>query len=140
MSLEDNKRLVRRYYSDVVSTGAIGLIEQFIAPNYAEVHEGKRFELGIEGAKQHVLGVRHTYPDLIVRVDQQIAEGEWVASCVTAIGTQEGEWIGIKPSGNHFEFTGVNIDRVVNGRIVEHGGAANLLLPLLQSGAIKIAH
>lgn len=140
MSLEDNKRLVRRYYSDVVSTGAIGLIEQFIAPNYAEVHEGKRFELGIEGAKQHVLGVRHTYPDLIVRVDQQIAEGEWVASCVTAIGTQEGEWIGIKPSGKHFEFTGVNIDRVVNGKIVEHGGAANLLLPLLQSGAIKIAH
>lgn len=140
MSLEDNKRLVRRYYSDVVSTGAIGLIEQFIAPNYAEVHEGKRFELGIEGARQHVLGVRHTYPDLVVRVDQQIAEGEWVASCVTAIGTQEGEWIGIKPTGKHFEFTGVNIDRVVNGRIVEHGGAANLLLPLLQSGAIKIAH
>ena len=140
MSLEDNKRLVRRYYSDVVSTGAIGLIEQFIAPNYAEVHEGKRFELGIEGAKQHVLGVRHTYPDLIVRVDRQIAEGEWVASCVTAIGTQDGEWIGIKPYGKHFEFTGVNIDRVVNGKIVEHGGAANLLLPLLQSGAIKIAH
>ena len=140
MSLEDNKRLVRRYYSDVVSTGAIGLIEQFIAPNYAEVHEGKRFELGIEGAKQHVLGVRHTYPDLVVRVDQQIAEGEWVASCVTAIGTQEGEWIGIKPSGKRFEFTGVNIDRVVNGRIVEHGGAANLLLPLLQSGSVRIAH
>lgn len=140
MSLEDNKRLVRRYYSDVVSTGAIGLIEQFIASNYAEVHEGKRFELGIEGARQHVLGVRHTYPDLVVRVDQQIAEGEWVASCVTAIGTQEGEWIGIKPTGKNFEFTGVNIDRVVNGRIVEHGGAANLLLPLLQSGAIKIAH
>lgn len=140
MSLEDNKRLVRRYYSDVVSTGAIGLIDQFIAPNYVEVHEGKRFELGIEGAKQHVLGVRHTYPDLVVRVDQQIAEGEWVASCVIAIGTQEGEWIGIKPTGKHFEFTGVNIDRVVNGRIVEHGGAANLLLPLLQSGAIRIAH
>ena len=140
MSLEDNKRLVRRYYSDVVSTGAIGLIEQFIAPNYAEVHDGKRFELGIEGARQHVLGVRRTYPDLIVRVDQQIAEGEWVASCVTAIGTQEGEWIGIKPTGTHFEFTGVNVDRVVNGRIVEHGGAANLLLPLLQSGAIRIAH
>lgn len=140
MSLEDNKRLVRRYYSDVVSTGAIGLIDQFIAPSYAEVHEGKRFELGLEGAKQHVLGVRHTYPDLVVRVDQQIAEGEWVASCVTAIGTQEGEWIGIKPSGKRFEFTGVNIDRVVNGRIVEHGGAANLLLPLLQSGSVRIAH
>ena len=47
---------------------------------------------------------------------------------------------GIKPSGKRFEFTGVNIDRVVNGRIVEHGGAANLLLPLLQSGSVRIAH
>ncbi len=140
MSLEDNKRLVRRYYSDVVSTGAIGLIEQFIAPGYVEVHDGTRHELGIEGAVRHVLGVRHTYPDLVVRVDRQIAEGEWVASCVTAIGTQEGEWIGIRPSGKRFEFTAVNLDRVVDGRIVEHGGAANLLLPLLQSGAIRVAH
>jgi hypothetical protein len=34
--------------------------------------------------------------------------------------------------------TAVNIDRVVDGRIVEHGGAANLLGPLLEIGAIVI--
>jgi hypothetical protein len=32
--------------------------------------------------------------------------------------------------------TAVNIDRVVSGRIVEHGGAANLLEPLLKIGAV----
>ncbi len=35
-------------------------------------------------------------------------------------------------------FSGVNIDRVVDGRIVEHGGAANMLGPLLEIGAIKV--
>lgn len=30
-----------------------------------------------------------------------------------------------------------NVDRVVDGRIVEHGGAANLLEPLLASGAVR---
>ena len=35
-------------------------------------------------------------------------------------------------------FTGVNVDRVVNGRIVEHGGAANLLGPLLEIGAVRV--
>jgi hypothetical protein len=35
--------------------------------------------------------------------------------------------------------TAVNIDRVVDGRIVEHGGAADLLLPLLEAGAVRIA-
>ena len=34
------------------------------------------------------------------------------------------------------EITGVNIDRVVNGRIAEHGGVADLLGPLLAMGAL----
>jgi formylmethanofuran dehydrogenase subunit C len=32
----------------------------------------------------------------------------------------------------------VNIDRVVGGRIVEHGGATNMLGPLLEIGAVKV--
>ena len=36
------------------------------------------------------------------------------------------------------EFTGINVDKVVNGRIVEHGEAANMLEPLLKIGAIKV--
>jgi hypothetical protein len=41
--------------------------------------------------------------------------------------------------GRPIEVTAVNIDRVVGGRIVEHGGAANLLEPLLKIGAIQMA-
>jgi len=53
-------------------------------------------------------------------------------------GTHEGEWFGMRPTGKRLEFTAVNIDRVVNGRIIEHGGAADLLEPLLEAGAIRI--
>lgn len=35
--------------------------------------------------------------------------------------------------------TAVNVDRVVEGRIVEHGGAANIFEPLLSIGAIRVA-
>ena len=34
-------------------------------------------------------------------------------------------------------FTGVNVDRIGRGRIVEHGGAANMLEPLLEAGALR---
>ncbi len=34
--------------------------------------------------------------------------------------------MGIKPSGKKLVFTGVNIYRVSNGKIIEHGGAANI--------------
>jgi predicted ester cyclase len=61
-----------------------------------------------------------------------------VATCITARGTHLGSWMGIKPTNKPVAFTGVNADRVVGGRIVEHGGAANILGPLLEIGAIKV--
>jgi predicted ester cyclase len=138
MSAEKNKTIVRRYYEEVVNTGTVDGIEEFISEEYAEVHDGKRHAVGIEGAKAHIHGVRQTYPDLHVSIERQIAEGEWVATCITARGTHQGSWLGIKPTGKPVAFTGVNIDRVVGGRIVEHGGAANMLGPLLEIGAVKV--
>ena len=137
MSLQANKDLVRRYYEDVVSAGAVELIADFIAPEYVEVHDNVRHSLGIEGARDHLAGVRRTYPDLDLTVEQQIAEDDWVVSRVTMRGTHAGEWNGIKPTGRSLMMTAVNIDRVVDGRIVEHGGAANLLGPLMEAGAIR---
>ena len=137
MTTESNKRLVRRYYEDVVNTGKVEHIDEFVSADYAEVHDNVRHALGMDGAKAHVLGVRETYPDLHLTVEQQIAEGEWVVTRVTMRGTHPGEWQGIAPTGKKVEMTAVNVDRVVNQRIVEHGGAANLLGPLLKIGAVK---
>lgn len=139
MSTEQNKNLVRRYYEEVVNTGNVGDIERFISPDYVEVHDNQRYPIGVEGAKEHVVGVRRTYRDLRLTIEQQIAEGEWVVSRVTMRGTHRGEWLGIPPTGKRIEVSAVNIDRVVGDRIVEHGGAANLLGPLLEAGAVRPA-
>jgi predicted ester cyclase len=139
MSATKNKDLVRSYYEEVVSTGDVGRLPEFVSPSYEEVHENTRYPLGLDGAREHVLGVRRTYPDLQLTVEQQVAEGEWVVSRVTARGTHEGEWMGMRPTGQLLEMTAVNVDRVVEGRIVEHGGAANLLEPFLSIGAVRIA-
>ncbi len=138
MSIESNKAVVRGYLEEIINTGDIGRIGEFIATDYAEVFEGRRYELGLAGAREHVLGVRRTYPDLTVTIERQIAEGEWVASSIVAKGTHRGEWLGIAPTGKLLTYTGVNVDRVVNGRIVEHGGAANLLTALLDAGAVRV--
>ena len=139
MPAAGNKLLVRRYYEEVVNTGAVDRLGEFISPAYVEVHNNIKQPIGLEGAKDHILGVRKSYPDLRLTVEQQIAEGEWVMTRVTARGTHEGVWLGMRPTGAMVEMTAVNIDRVVDGRIVEHGGAANLLEPLLKIGAVRIA-
>jgi predicted ester cyclase len=139
MSAESNKLLIRQYIENVVNTGDISLVEEYISPEYVEVYDGKRYRMGIAGAKEHIIGVRTTYPDLRLAIEQQIAEADWVATCITACGTHKGVWMGIEPTGKMVTYTGVNVDKVVDGRIIEHGGAANMLGPLLEIGAIKIA-
>ena len=139
MSTMENKALVRRYYEEVVNTGNVAELGRFIAADYIEVYNNVRYPVGLEGAKRHVIGGRETYPDIHLTVEQQIAEGEWVVTRVTARGTHKGLWMGMKPTGKKVEMVVVNIDRVVDGRIVEHGGAANLLEPLMAIGAIKVA-
>jgi hypothetical protein len=51
-----NKLLIRRYFEEVVNTGNVERVAEFVAPHDAET------------AKQHVHGVRATYLDLHVTV------------------------------------------------------------------------
>ncbi len=128
MSVDENKLLVRRFYEEVGVSGNVDRLPEFVSPDYARE------------MKEHLLGVRETYPDGHLTVEQQIAEGEWVVTRVTMRGTHAGgAWLGMTPTGKKVEMTGVNVDRVVDGLIVEHDGAANLLEPLLEIGAIRIA-
>src|SRR3972149_5075851 len=99
MSLAENKRLVRRYIEEVVNTGNVDTLADFISPDYKETGDRTGQASGLEGAKGHILGVRRTYPDLHVTVEQQIAEGDWVVSLVTARGTHLGAWLGMAPTG-----------------------------------------
>lgn len=139
MNTEANKAVVRRFYEEVVSTGNVERIGEFVSPSCVETDGLIRVDSGVEGMASHVRGVREVYPDLEITIEQQIAEGQWVVSVITARGTHKGEWLGMKPTGRPLVFTGVNVDRVVDGRIVEHGGAANMLMPFLEAGALRPA-
>ena len=107
MSTQSIKDLVRQYYEAVVSTGDLDRVDEFISPDYAELYEGTRYALGIEGAKEHIRGVRQTYPDLMLEVTQQVAEGSVVVSQLVMRGTHRGEWLGIAPTGKPISVTAV---------------------------------
>lgn len=137
MSLSANKLLVRRFLEDVVNTGNVDTMADFVSSDCVETDGKVRIVSGVAGMQEHVRGVRRTFPDLHLTVERQIAEGEWVVTQVTARGTHRGEWLGIRPTGQPVVITVVNVDRVVDGRIVEHGGAANMLDALLEIGAVR---
>ncbi|NWF89369.1 MAG: ester cyclase [Ignavibacteriaceae bacterium] len=136
MNKFDNKTIIRRYIEEIENTGDVSNIREFISEDYVEIYEGKHYKIGIKGATDHVLGVRRVFPDLKLTIENQISEGEWVVTSYFVTGTFMEEWFGMKPTGKPITFTGVNVDRIKDGKIIEHGGAANLLDPLMKAGVI----
>lgn len=137
MENPENKIIVRRFIDQIENTGDVSNIREFISEDYTEVYEGKRYPIGIKGAIDHMLGIRRVYPDLKLTIENQISEGEWVVTVYSVTGTFMEEWFDMKPNGKQITFTGVNVDRIRDGKIIEHGGAANLLEPLLKAGVIE---
>ena len=62
---------------------------------------------------------RSFLPDLHVTIEDQVAEGNKVATRVTFRGTHEGEVEGIAPTGRQVEFRGFAIDHLADGRVIE---------------------
>ena len=89
-----------------------------------------------EGLTQFNLAIRAAFPDLTVTIDDLIAEGDKVVWRWSARGTQRGELMGIPPTGREVTLTGISIDRLAGGQIVERWGEIDNLGLLQQLGAI----
>jgi predicted ester cyclase len=94
---------------------------------------------GLEGLKKTVAMYRTAFPDISFTIEEQIAEGDMVATRWTGTGTNEGELMGMSPTGKHSVVTGIGIDRIENGKIVESWGNWDTLGMLQQIGAIPEA-
>jgi predicted ester cyclase len=57
-------------------------------------------------------------------------------TCWRAIGTHTGELLGIPPTGKPVDVTGIWIDRVQGGKIVEEWGVSDQLGMLQQVGVV----
>jgi predicted ester cyclase len=64
--------------------------------------------------------MRAAFPDLQHKIEQQIAEGDTVATRVTMIGTHLGSFMGVAATNKRLTWNVLLMDRVVDGKIVLH--------------------
>lgn len=93
--------------------------------------------IGIDGMRQHLEAVKKTYPDYTMKIIRQYEADDYVISEFIMRGTHKGKFIGITPTNKVLEITGVDIDKVIDGKIVEHGGAANTFETFFEHHLIK---
>jgi steroid delta-isomerase-like uncharacterized protein len=119
MSSEQNKAIVRRAFEEPWK-GNLDVVDELIATNYVGHDPANPEPLrGPEGVKEFVSVYRAAFPDARITVEQQLAEGDLVATRWSGRGTHEGELMGISPTGKQTTVTGLTISRLEGGKIVE---------------------
>lgn len=127
---------IKYFYETIISENQIERMAEFISLECCVKMGEKLIPVGIDGMKEHIKATKQTYPDYRMKIIKQFCDGDYVISEFIMEGTHKGEWIGIKPTGKRLVFTGVDIDKVIDGLIVEHGGAVNTFETLFEAGMI----
>lgn len=131
-----NKRHVRRFFEEVWSTGDLALRDSFLAPGYQGHVAGSPGPIDRETWTAWLTGFREAFPDARFTVDDMLADGDLVAARLTMRGTHLGELNGIPPTGREVTVTGMSIERVADGRIVEGWNQNDALGLLTQLGVL----
>jgi predicted ester cyclase len=123
MSTGELKQLVRDLYDDVLNRHDLDALDRYCAAEYVDHNPptpGSRATL--PETKAAFADWLRIFPDFAVTVEDQIAEGDRVVSRLRARATHRGEFNGVPASGRTVEWDGIDIVRIVGGRVVERWG------------------
>ena len=80
--------------------------------------------------------IRAAFPDLQTTVEQQVEEGDTVATRATMRGTHLGPFMGVAPTKQQLTWSVLLMDRVVDGKIVLHHANADWIGVLVKLGVV----
>ncbi len=130
---DDNKALVQQFYEVIINQKNLAALNQFVSPNAVNhtVPSGLP-----QGPSQFLSLHLNAFPDLQATVEDLVADGDKVIARVSIRGTHQGAIRAISPTGKPISVMGINIFRIVNGKMVEHWGLADRLSALHQLGVV----
>jgi len=115
LSTEENKAIVRRFYTEVWNNGRVELVDEFIAPSFVNHGFGAETGSDRESFKQLICKVRD---ELKFRhtVEELIAEGDTVVARLSGYGETAAK---DARSGEPLTGMGVVIWKLQNGQMTE---------------------
>jgi predicted ester cyclase len=94
--------------------------------------------LDSEAWTRFLAGFVEGFPDLQLTVEDAVAEGDLVAQRVHFEGTHTGEFQGLPPTHRKVTFSGLELNRFVDGQVTEHWFQLDALTLLQQLGLVVV--
>jgi steroid delta-isomerase-like uncharacterized protein len=120
VGVAQNKALVARFFDQVWNRGNVEVAHEVFADDYVR-HDLRPSQAlpGPAGQAKIAADFRRAFPDIRFVIDLMLADDALVAARWTATGTHTGPWGSLDPTGERASFSGVNIFRFDEGKVVE---------------------
>ena len=133
---EENVVLVTQFIEEVINQRTLAAVDDLVSEGFTWHGLATDEPSGPEGCRAAVSAVFRTFPDLVVRTQDVVAEAENVAIRGEVTGTFAGSPLGPSPIARKVSFHFMAFVRVRQGRITEGWFIAEHLSLLQQLGAI----
>lgn len=137
MGAQTNKEIVRRI-AEEPWRGNYDVIDEHLAADYVG-HDPSMPEpiRGPAGFREYVRTFQNAFRDARITVEEQLAEGDLVATRWNGRGIHEGELMGVQPTGKETTVTGITISRLKDGKVAEEWSSWDTFGMLVQLGAVS---
>lgn len=119
MSINDNKKIIRRLLEEGLAQGRQTVAEKLLARDFVDHNPLPGLPPDREGFKQSFAVFRSAFPDFSYTIEDMVAEGDRVVVRFAANGTHRGEMAGIPPTGKQVSVTGMDLFRLAGGKVAE---------------------
>ncbi len=116
MSIEENKAIAHRLFEEVFRKNALDTLDEIVATDVVDHSNGTE---GLEAYKQMCSAGFAGFPDCYFTTDDIIAEGNRVVVRWTARATHTEKWMNISPTNKKVMWTGMQILRVADSKVIE---------------------
>jgi steroid delta-isomerase-like uncharacterized protein len=116
-SPEQRKTVARRVFEEIFNQGKFEVATEIYAQDF--VNHGLMRDAGLKEDQEAARGWRTAVPDLRMKVDMILADGEFVVILWMAEGTNTGSGNGLPATGKKLRSRGVTIFRIAGGKIRE---------------------
>ena len=121
-----NKAVVRRVL-EAFNTCDTAVIDELEHPSFIDHIPFPPGASGVEGIKRQMYELHEAFGNLHFEETSCIAEGDLVVLRHRMTGIHRAPFLGVAPTHRWISYPGQDINRVRNGRIVEHLGAVDVL-------------
>jgi predicted ester cyclase len=135
---QDNAAIVRGFADEVITKGNIEAAAEYVWENVVEQVPLPGQGPGLDGLKGIIRAMRRGFPDVVFSIQEQITEGDKVASRFEWTGTHKGEFLGIPATGRPVRVWGMVIDRLGDGRIKDTRLIMDTLGLMVQLGVVSL--